>query len=84
MSAARDDAVAKNITINGLVILTDMSLSWNSEHTNPPGGLANYYGDNVIGGPGAFDFGFRSKKLPPTKGFPSPRLSPASTRMATT
>jgi hypothetical protein len=23
-------------------------------HTNPPGGLANYYHDNVIGGPGAF------------------------------
>ena len=54
VSAARDDAVAQNITINGLVILTDMPLSWNSEHTNPPGGLANYYGDNVIGGPGAF------------------------------
>ena len=25
-----------------------------SEHTNPPGGLENYYRDNVIGGPGAF------------------------------
>ena len=24
------------------------------EHTNPPGGLANYYRNNVIGGPGAF------------------------------
>ena len=23
-------------------------------HTNPPGGLAKYYRDNVIGGPGAF------------------------------
>jgi hypothetical protein len=23
-------------------------------HTNPPGGLAQYYRDNVIGGPGAF------------------------------
>jgi hypothetical protein len=23
-------------------------------HTNPPGGLAKYYGDHVIGGPGAF------------------------------
>jgi uncharacterized protein DUF1194 len=23
-------------------------------HTHPPGGLPNYYRDNVIGGPGAF------------------------------
>jgi hypothetical protein len=23
-------------------------------HTNPPGGLAQYYRENVIGGPGAF------------------------------
>ena len=29
-------------------------LPWNAEHTNPPGGLENYYRDNVIGGPGAF------------------------------
>ena len=27
---------------------------WNSDHTNPHGGLANYYRNNVIGGPGAF------------------------------
>jgi Protein of unknown function (DUF1194) len=52
--AARDDALAQGITINGLVILTDVPLAWNSEHTNPPGGLANYYRDNVVGGPGAF------------------------------
>jgi hypothetical protein len=25
-----------------------------SDHTNPPGGLANYYRKNVIGGSGAF------------------------------
>jgi hypothetical protein len=25
-----------------------------SSHTNPPGGLANYYRNNVIGGAGAF------------------------------
>jgi hypothetical protein len=29
-------------------------MAWNPEHTNPPGGLANYYQTNVIGGPGAF------------------------------
>jgi hypothetical protein len=29
-------------------------MSWNADHTNPPGGLDNYYRNNVIGGPGAF------------------------------
>jgi hypothetical protein len=52
--AARDDAVGRGITINGLVILSDRPMSWNPEHTNPPGGLTNYYRHNVIGGPGAF------------------------------
>ena len=52
--AARDDAVAKGVTINGLPILSDNPMSWNPDHTNPPGGLANYYRHNVIGGPGAF------------------------------
>jgi hypothetical protein len=51
---ARDDAVAKGVTINGLVILSDRPMAWNPEHTNPPGGLVNYFRDNVIGGPGAF------------------------------
>ena len=50
----RDEAVAKGITINGLVILSENPMSWNPDHTNPPGGLANYYRNNVIGGPGAF------------------------------
>ena len=44
----------KNVTINGLVILSEQPLTWNSEHTHPPGGLANYYRDNVVGGPGGF------------------------------
>jgi hypothetical protein len=52
--SARDDAVAKGITINGLVILSDRPLTWNPEHTNPPGGLVNYFRSNVIGGFGAF------------------------------
>ena len=51
---ARDEVLAKGVTINGLVILSDHPLSWNAEHTNPPGGLDRYYQDNVIGGPGAF------------------------------
>ncbi len=50
----RDEAVAKGITINGLVILSDNPMSWNPDHTNPPGGLANYYRGNVVGGPSAF------------------------------
>ena len=51
---ARDEALAKGVTINGLVILSDNPLPWNPEHTNPPGGLGEYYKRNVIGGPGAF------------------------------
>jgi uncharacterized protein DUF1194 len=51
---ARDEALAKGVTINGLVILSDSPLPWNPEHTNPPGGLGEYYRKNVIGGAGAF------------------------------
>ena|ERR1700760_1321071 len=54
VTGARDAALALGITINGLVILSDNPLPWNPEHTNPPGGLANYYRDNVTGGPGSF------------------------------
>jgi hypothetical protein len=54
VTAARDEAIAKGVTINGLVILAETPTGWNSAHTNPPGGLANYYRKNVIGGPGAF------------------------------
>jgi hypothetical protein len=51
---ARDEALAKGVTINGLVILSERPMSWNADHTNPPGGLDHYYRNNVIGGPGAF------------------------------
>jgi hypothetical protein len=51
---ARDEALKQGVTINGLVILSEQPLPWNPEHTNPPGGLAKYYRDNVVGGPGAF------------------------------
>ena len=54
VASARNAAVAKGITINGLVILSERPLAWNPEHTNPLGGLANYYRENVVGGPGAF------------------------------
>jgi len=52
--SARDEALAQGLTINGLVILSETPLSWNPDHTNPPGGLENYYRNNVVGGPGAF------------------------------
>ena len=51
---ARDEALAKGVAINGLVILSERPMSWNADHTNPPGGLDAYYRNNVIGGPGAF------------------------------
>jgi hypothetical protein len=54
VTLARDEAVASGVTINGLVILSERPMAWNPEHTNPPGGLANYYRTNVVGGPGAF------------------------------
>ncbi len=51
---ARDEAIAAGITINGLVILSPEPMPWNPYHTHPPGGLENYYRENVAGGPGAF------------------------------
>src|SRR6516162_335913 len=54
VTQARDEAVAQGVTINGLVILSETPLAWNPDHTNPAGGLDNYYRNNVIGGPGAF------------------------------
>jgi hypothetical protein len=54
VTLARDEALAKGIVINGLVILSDRQVPWNAEHTNPPGGLENYYRENVVGGPGSF------------------------------
>jgi len=54
ITSARDEALAKGVTINGLVILTDTPSAWNPDHTNPAGGLANYYRNNVVGGPGSF------------------------------
>jgi hypothetical protein len=50
VTSARDDALAYGVTVNGLVILSDSP----HRHTNPSGGLAEYYRRNVIGGPAAF------------------------------
>lgn len=51
---ARDAALDKGITINGLAILSEIPLPSNPWHTHPPGGLLAWYENNVIGGPGAF------------------------------
>ena len=58
VTAARDDAVAKGIIINGLAIINEKTGgipgTFLYAHTHPPGGLPDYYRNNVIGGPGAF------------------------------
>ena len=54
VSEARDDAVGAGITINGLAIINDHPVSWTYAHVQPPGGLPNYYRQNVTGGPASF------------------------------
>jgi hypothetical protein len=54
ITEARDDAVRRGVTINGLAIINNKADLGFSEHTHPPGGLPLYYRNNVIGGPGAF------------------------------
>jgi Protein of unknown function (DUF1194) len=57
VTAARDAAVAGGAVINGLTIFNRRAAAgggYLALHTNPAGGLAQYYRDNVIGGKGAF------------------------------
>jgi hypothetical protein len=54
VNEARDDAVKAGVTINGLTIINDHPVSWTFAHVQPPGGLPNYYRENVTGGPGSF------------------------------
>ena len=51
---ARDDALKADITINGLTIINDHPVSYTFAHTQPPGGLTNWYRENVTGGVGSF------------------------------
>jgi hypothetical protein len=56
-TAARDAALKAGVIINGLAIFNRRAAEeggYLALHTNPPGGLAQYYRDNVIGGPGSF------------------------------
>jgi hypothetical protein len=54
VSAARDEAVEAGVTINGLAIINDNPQAWSLAHVQPPGGLPNYYRENVTGGIGSF------------------------------
>ena len=57
VTEARDAAVGSGAVINGLAIFNRKAAAtggYLAMHTNPPGGLAQYYRENVIGGPGAF------------------------------
>jgi hypothetical protein len=54
VTQSRDAALALGITINGLTIINDHPQSYIFAHVQPPGGLTNWYRENVIGGPGAF------------------------------
>lgn len=51
-SDARDEAVAKGVTINGLVIMNDRPTPGFYQMPQPP--LDEFYREQVIGGPGAF------------------------------
>ena len=50
--AARDDAVARGVAINGLVIMNDNPNPGPRGFAQPP--LDEFYREQVIGGPGAF------------------------------
>jgi hypothetical protein len=57
VTEARDAAVGTGVVINGLSIFNRKAAQMGGYlalHTNPPGGLAQYYRENVIGGSGAF------------------------------
>ncbi len=54
VQTARDLAVAAGMTVNALVIHSEPMNAWTAAHVQPPGGLTNYFRENVIGGVGAF------------------------------
>lgn len=54
VDTVRDAAVAAGITVNGLAIINEHPVSWTFAHVQPPGGLPNYYRENVTGGAGSF------------------------------
>jgi hypothetical protein len=53
VTEARDEAVAKGVTVNGIVVLDETLLSGDGSPYQTTE-LERYFRDNVIGGPGAF------------------------------
>lgn len=60
VNEARDDAINAGVIINGLAIINEHPVSYTFAHVQPPGGLTNWYAENVIGGPGSFVVEVRS------------------------
>ncbi len=60
VSDARDDAIKAGVTINGLAIINEHPVSYTFAHVQPPGGLTEWYRENVTGGPGSFVVEVRS------------------------
>ncbi len=60
VTEARDDAVRAGVTINGLAIINEHPVSYTFAHVQPPGGLTNWYDENVAGGAGHFVVEVRS------------------------
>ena len=54
VDAARDDAVAAGVVINGLAIINENPVNYSFAHVQPPGGLTEWYRRHVAGGPGSF------------------------------
>ncbi len=54
VAGVRDKAVEAGVIVNGLAIINERPVSWTFAHVQPPGGLPNYYRENVTGGPGSF------------------------------
>ena len=54
VTEARDDALNAGVTINGLAIINEHPVNYTFAHVQPPGGLTNWYRENVTGGPGSF------------------------------
>ncbi len=51
---ARDEAAGQGVIINGLAIANESDIPWLEAHTHPPGGLDNYYRNNVTAGESSF------------------------------
>jgi len=46
--------VAAGVTVNGLAIINEHPVSYTYAHVQPPGGLTEWYRQNVTGGTGSF------------------------------